>query len=105
MEIEKIHKIMSKYYRYSYPIYSGTTIECLECGLEYFLTGQEFKDNIGNGLRRILLHSGACDTHNRLTKELNEADTDTIYQASVRDIIHKVRIHMMQKHGIARGLC
>ena len=68
---EKLHKILSKFFEYNYPVYSGSAVVCLECKSEYWLSGPEFKDNTNDGFSRIFIHKSDCLTHDRLMKEIN----------------------------------
>ena len=70
-EVKDLYKILLKFFEYNYPVYSGSSIICKECESEYWLTGQEFKANIDNGLRKVFIHKSTCMTHDKLMKELN----------------------------------
>ena len=68
---ESQHKILLKFFNDNYPVYSGTSIVCIECGNESWLSGQEFKDNIDDGLNNVFIHKSSCKTHDKLMKEFN----------------------------------
>ena len=70
-EVKDLYKILSKFFEYNYPVYSGSSITCLECKSEYWLTGREFKANIDNGLKKVFIHKSSCMTHDKLMKEIN----------------------------------
>ena len=70
-EVENLYKILLKFFEYNYPVYSGSSITCLECKSEYWLSGKEFKADIDNGLRKVFIHKSTCMTHDKLMKELN----------------------------------
>ena len=91
MENKLIVKILSKYYQFSYPIYSGGTVTCIECNKEYWMTGKEFKANINDGFRKIFMHDGACGTYTKFVEELNQKSSSHTIKDIAAQVINSMR--------------
>ena len=80
---EKLHKIVSKFFEYNYPIYSGSYVICLECKSEDWFSGPEFRSNIRDGFDRIFTHKSTCGTHDKLMKLIN-LEVDVENQSNIK---------------------
>ena len=93
---DKTIATLQKHFEFNYPVYSGTLVTCNECQEDYWMSGPEFKANSNDGFRKILLHSGDCETHNKLMAEFKQNDADSYEQdvLSIEDIVRRVNSNM-----------
>lgn len=65
-------QILQKFYKFDYPVYSGTSIKCIKCQNEEWISGQEFRDNINSYLVDLFQHKHGCSVNDQLQKSINE---------------------------------
>ena len=56
----KTFQMLSKYYNFEYPFYSGRSVSCKICKESQWFTGMELKYGADSGWLRIFNHKAQC---------------------------------------------